>query len=62
MKAHDAIIEARINQASQAKKRRKNSPLKLGDLLYLSTKNLRLPKARARKLVPKYMGTYRITH
>ena len=28
--------------------------------MYLSTQNLTLPKGRARKLVPKYIGPYKI--
>ena len=32
----------------------------VGDHVYLSTQNLTLPKGRARKLVPKYIGPYKI--
>ena len=32
-----------------------------GDKVYLSTENLSLPKRRARKLMPKYIGPYRVT-
>ena len=28
--------------------------------MYLSTQNLTLPKGRARKLVPKYIGPYKV--
>jgi hypothetical protein len=31
------------------------------DHIYLSTQNLTLPKGRARKLVPRYIGPYRVT-
>ncbi|KZT26152.1 hypothetical protein NEOLEDRAFT_1132713 [Neolentinus lepideus HHB14362 ss-1] len=31
-----------------------------GDLVYLSTKNLKIPKGRARKLIPKYIGPFAI--
>ena len=31
-----------------------------GDLVYLSTKNLALPKGRARKLVPKFIRPYTV--
>jgi hypothetical protein len=61
MKAHDAIIDARIHQTDQANKGRRKSGLAVGELVYLSTKNLKLPKKRARKLVPKYLGPFRIT-
>ncbi|KAF8631005.1 hypothetical protein AX17_005173 [Amanita inopinata Kibby_2008] len=60
MRAHDAIIEAWICQTDQANKHRHPADFKEGDLVYLSTKNLRLPKGRARKLVPKYIGPFRI--
>ena len=30
-------------------------------MVYLSTKNLSVPKGRARKLVPKFIGPYKIT-
>ena len=32
----------------------------VGDHLYLSTQNLTLPKGRARKLVPKSIGPYKV--
>ncbi|KAJ3474471.1 hypothetical protein NLI96_g12441 [Meripilus lineatus] len=60
MAAHDAIIAARVQQTKYANKRRRDAPFKEGDLVYLSTKNLRPPKGRARKLIPKYLGPFRI--
>jgi hypothetical protein len=60
--AHDAIIEARTFQTFYANKRRGEEPeIKKGDLVYLSTKNLNLPKNRARKLCPKFVGPYKVT-
>ena len=32
----------------------------VGDLVYLSTKNLSMPKGRARKLIPKYIGLMKV--
>ena len=32
----------------------------INDFVYLSTKNLTLPKHRARKLMPKFIGPYKI--
>ena len=29
-------------------------------MVYLSTKNLALPKGRARKLLPRYIGPYKV--
>ena len=60
--AHDAIIEARVLQAENTNvKRRLDPPIAVGDLAYLSTKNLNLPKGRARKLCPKFIGPYKVT-
>jgi len=60
LQAHDAIISARVKQTRQANKKRQDAPFKVGDLVYLSTKNINLPKGRSRKLAPKYIGPYRI--
>lgn len=35
-------------------------PIKVGDKVYLSTANLRLPKGRAKKLLPRYIGPYTV--
>jgi len=60
-KAHDAIIERRVFQTANANKRRREEPeIYAGSLVYLSTKNLNLPKGRAKKLVPKYIGPYKV--
>jgi len=59
--AHDNIIEARVFQTKAANTRRAEEPtIAKGDLVYLSTKNLNLPKGRARKLCPKYIGPYKV--
>lgn len=61
-RAHDAIIESRVNQTYHANKKRRATPeYAKGQLVYLSTKNLNLPKGRARKLLPKFVGPYAIT-
>ena len=61
MMAHVAIIESCIVQSHHANNRCtlgvKYSPR---DLVYLSTKNLTLPKGRAEKLQPKYIGPYKV--
>lgn len=56
--AHDAILEARVKQTRIANRKRKDAPFIEGDLMYLSTKNITLPKGRARKLAPKFVGPY----
>ncbi|KZV69391.1 hypothetical protein PENSPDRAFT_542373, partial [Peniophora sp. CONT] len=59
--AHDAIIEARAFQTYYANQGRRADPkLADGDLVYVSTTNLTLPKGRATKLLPKYVGPYPI--
>jgi len=61
MSAHDAIIASRVQHTVQANKKRLPASFKEGDLVYLSTKNISLPKGRARKLSPKYLGPFPIT-
>lgn len=60
--AFDAIIESRVRQTIQANRSRSDAPAyQVDDLVYLSTKNLLLPKGRVRKLIPKYIGPMKIT-
>jgi hypothetical protein len=60
--AHNNIIEARIHATVQANKGHSEEiPYDIGDKVYLSTKNLNLPKERARKLSPKFIGPYVIS-
>jgi hypothetical protein len=59
---HDAIIEVRSFQSDNVNKRRRIEPkIVPGDLVYLSTKNLNLPKNQACKLCPRYIGPYKVT-
>ncbi|KZV91215.1 hypothetical protein EXIGLDRAFT_569724, partial [Exidia glandulosa HHB12029] len=59
--AHDHIIAARTFQTHYANKRRRIEPvLAVGDKVYLSTKNLSMPKGRARSLIPLFIGPYPI--
>jgi hypothetical protein len=59
--ARDALIESRVRQTDQSNRRRRADPAyKRGQKVYLSTANLNLPKGRARKLAPKYIGPYEI--
>ena len=61
MAAHDAIIMNCIQQTFHANKQCCASDLyHVGDHMYLLTQNLTLPKGRARKLVPKYIGPYKV--
>ncbi|KAL1937390.1 hypothetical protein VTO73DRAFT_13796 [Trametes versicolor] len=60
--AHDAILQSRVNMTYHANRRRTEEvkPYSVGDMVYLSTKNLTLPKNRARKLAPKFIGPYKV--
>ena len=61
MDAQDAILEHRIGQMHYSNKcRQPGIKYQINDLVYLSTKNLTLPKHRARKLMPKFIGPYKI--
>jgi hypothetical protein len=62
MAAHDAILEHRVDQMFHANQKRRESKIyAVDDRVYLSTQNLTLPKGTARKLVPRYIGPYRVT-
>ena len=61
MSTHDAIITSHISQMIQVNKRRTPGTYKEGDLVYLSTKNITMPKGRACKLSPKYLGLFPIS-
>ena len=62
MVAHDAIIASRVEQTHYANTRccLDEVNLEAGQKAYLSTENLNLPKARAQKLMPKYIGPYKV--
>jgi transposase InsO family protein len=61
MAAHDAIIEQRVKQTHNANRARRDAPeYQEGQQVYLSTKNLSIPKGRSRKLAPRFIGPYRI--
>ena len=58
---HDAILEHRIEQTHYSNKCYKPGvEYQINDLVYLSTKNLALPKHRAWKLMPKFIGPYKV--
>src|SRR5258706_5273086 len=59
--AHDSIIANHMFQTHYANRYQSaEEPLKEGDLVYLSTKNLNLPKHWSRKLMPTFIGPYPI--
>ncbi|KXN92742.1 hypothetical protein AN958_01671, partial [Leucoagaricus sp. SymC.cos] len=59
--AHNTIIEAQVFQTHQANKcQDAKHNIRPGSLVFLSTKNLNMPKDRARKLCPKFIGPYEV--
>ena len=60
MSAHDSILAARVKQTRDANKKRQTVPFKAGDLVYLSSKHVSFPKGLARKLIPKFLGPYKV--
>jgi len=59
--AHNVLIKNRIFQQKYANKKQHKEPdIKINNLIYLSTKNMAMPKGRASKLVLKYVGPYKI--
>ena len=54
--AHDALLSARVKQTIHTNWKRSACLFVTGDLVYVSTKNINLPKETFRKLIPKYMG------
>ena len=60
--AHDAIIASRVFQTHQSNKRRSSEPdIRVGQKVFVSTKNMNLPPGRASKFLPKYVGPYVVT-
>ncbi|KAJ3514734.1 hypothetical protein NLJ89_g2201 [Agrocybe chaxingu] len=58
--AQDSILAARVKQTRDANRKRQTAPFKEGDLVYVSTKNISFAKGLARKLIPKYIGPYKV--
>jgi hypothetical protein len=57
----DKLVTQRTCQAVKANRHcREGQKFNVGDLILLSTENLSLPKGRARKLLPKYLGPYKV--
>jgi hypothetical protein len=58
--AHNAIITALVKQMTNANRKCRPAPFTEGDLVYLLTQNISLPKGKSRKLSPKFIGPYKI--
>ena len=58
---HNAILEHRIMQMHYSNKHRRPDVIyHENNMIYLSNKNLALPKGRARKLMPRFLGPYKV--
>ena len=58
---HDTIIESHVQQTYHTNRRRgEDDHFVAGDLVYVSTSDLSLPKGRAMKLLPKYIGPFKM--
>ena len=61
--AHDTLIEMQVFQQQYADMRQCEEPkIMVDDLIYLSTKNIKMPKGGASKLVPKFVGPYKVSN
>ena len=60
MAAHDSIIATRVKQTQNANQQCCVAPFLEGDLVYLFTKNISLPKGYSCKLTPKFIGPYHV--
>jgi hypothetical protein len=60
MAAHDSILATRVKEIRTANKKRQLAPFEKNELVYVSTKNMTFSKGLARKLVPKFIGPYKI--
>ncbi|CEL60395.1 Transposon Ty3-I Gag-Pol polyprotein OS=Saccharomyces cerevisiae (strain ATCC 204508 / S288c) GN=TY3B-I PE=3 SV=2 [Rhizoctonia solani AG-1 IB] len=56
MIAHDAIIGAHVSQMVESNRHQRPSPFKVGDLVYVNTKNMRVPMGKPHKLLAQWIG------
>ena len=62
MSMHNAILGTHVKQTRNTNRKWQLSPFIKGDLIYVSTENMSLPKGLAQKLVPKYIGLYKVVN
>lgn len=55
------LARASQQMATYANKHRREVDIAVGDMVWIRTSNLRLPKGLTRKLVAKFMGPYPVT-
>jgi hypothetical protein len=58
--AHNSILAAHVEQTHNTNRKHQLLPFKEGNLVYISLKNISLPKGLAQKLVPKFTGPYKV--
>ena len=58
--AHDSILATWVKQTCHANQWWCLAPFQEGDLVYISTKNISFPKGLACKLIPKFIGPYKV--
>ena len=58
---HDAILEHRVMQTHYSNKHRRPGVIyHENDMVYLSTKSLAFTRGQARKLMPRFLGPYKV--
>ena len=60
MSAHDSILAAQVKQIHDTNRKWWEVLFKKGDFIYLSTKNISFFEGLAQKLIPKYIGPYKM--
>ena len=60
-KTFDQLVTQQTQQAIKANRRRREGQrFNVGDMVFLSMEKLSLQKGRARKLLPRYLGPYKM--
>jgi hypothetical protein len=60
MVTHDSMIATHVKQTCATNCKHQPIPFKAGNLVYISMKNIKFEKGLAHKLIPKFIGPYRI--
>ena len=58
--AHNSILSIHVRQTRDTNHKQQSAPFKKDNLVCLSSKNISFSRGLARKLIPKYIGPYRI--
>lgn len=60
MQAHDSLIASRVKSIRNANRKRVRAPFNKEDFVYISTRNISIPKGLSQKLAPRFIGPYKI--